>query len=44
MAKLLVILGQHYRSSQQLKFEDVDKKQTVHKFVQNVAFFKVKLV
>ena len=38
MAELLVILGLHNRSSQQLKFEVAEKQQTV-KFVQQCCFF-----
>jgi len=34
MAELLGILGQHKRSSQYLKFEVVQKQQSVHTFVQ----------
>jgi len=34
MTELLGILGQHNRSSQQLKFEVVQKQHIVHSFVQ----------
>jgi len=40
MAELLGILCQHYRSSQQLKFEVIEKQQTVHKFVQQCCYFQ----
>jgi len=40
LAKLLGILGQHNGSSQQLKFEVVEKQQTGHKFVQQCSFFQ----
>jgi len=38
--ELLGILGQHNRSTQQLKFEVVKKQQTVCKFVQQCCFFQ----
>jgi len=40
MAELIGILGEHYRSSQQLKFKVTEKQQTVHKFVQQCCFFQ----
>jgi len=38
MAELLGVFGQHYRSFQQLKFEVVEKQQTVHKIIWAAMF------